>query len=159
MTLSIKDIGTWSEAFIESVEELGETFLGEVELIVQKEEHELPERIMGSFVQVVGPEGPVLLGVTGSPETCDGLARLMLQMEPNEEIDQMDMTDALGEIINIAAGGIKNRLSPTLGDIELGLPLFVTGALRAIGHIEVRASHSTLGCFPCTLVVLALTGR
>lgn len=159
MTLVIKDVGTWSEAFKDSAQELAETFLGGAELVIEREETVLPIRIAGAFLQVVSPVGPVLLGVTGGPESCDGLARLLLGMAPEDPIDQVDMTDAMGEIINIAAGGIKNRLTPTLGEIELGLPLFLMGALRAIGHIEVSTTHIVLGGHACALVVLGLSGR
>ena len=159
MTLGIKDVKIWKSAFIESVQELGATFLGGAEVVVLDHKQAMPEDLLGSFVQIVCPEGPVLLGITGPEGSCLSLAKLMLGMAPEDELAEADAFDAMGELINIAAGGIKMRLAAKLGSIELGLPMFLSGRLRAVGHIEVELTEVTIGGNHCALMVFALTGK
>jgi len=159
MTLGIKDVSSWKLAFFESIQELSEGFLGGATIVEMGHKQEMPPELLGAFVQVVCAEGAVLLGITGSAEDCSGLAKLMLGMAPEDEIDEVDANDAMGEIINIAAGAIKTKLSSQVGSIELGLPLFLSGRLRAVGHIAVELTEIEIGPHPCALIVFALTGK
>jgi CheY-specific phosphatase CheX len=65
----------------------------------------------------------------------------------------------MGEIINIAAGTVKTKLSAQLGSIELGLPLFLSGRLRAVGHIAVELTEVRIDSYDFSLIVFALTGK
>ncbi|HEY5957521.1 MAG TPA: chemotaxis protein CheX [Polyangiaceae bacterium] len=159
MTLGIGNVGNWRNAFLESVQELSIGFLGGTEVIVTGEKQEMPYALLGAFVQVVCSEGPVLLGITGTSASCHGLAKLMLGMDLKEPIGEDDANDAVGELINITAGLIKTKLSNQLGNIELGLPVFLSGRLRAIGRIAVASTEVKIGPYPCELLVFALTGR
>jgi len=159
MTLGIKDVGTWRTAFFEAVQELSDGFLGGAVVARVGQTQEMPYALLGAFVQVVCDEGPVLLGITGSSKACNGLAKLMLGMNDDDDIDEVDAYDAVGEIINIAAGGVKTRLTGTLGKIELGLPVFLSGRLRAVGHIAVESTQVKIGEHQCELLVFALTGK
>jgi len=159
MTLGVKDVAKWRQAFVEAVQELSETCFGGVPVTERGYRNKMPDSLLGAFVQVVSKEGAVLVGLIASSEACDGLARLMLQMEPEDEIAENDANDAMGEIINIAAGGIKTKLSAEIGAIELGLPLFLSGRLHAVGNIAVEVAEMSIGHFPCELIVFALTGK
>jgi CheY-specific phosphatase CheX len=141
------------------MKELCDGFLSGVEIAELGHRHEMPDSLLGAFVQVVCPEGAVLLGITGTSEACDGIARRMLGMDPDEPIEESDANDAMGEIINIAAGTVKTKLSPQLGSIELGLPLFLSGRLRAVGHIAVELTEVRIGSREFSLIVFALTGK
>lgn len=159
MTLGISDVRSWKNAFLEAIEELSVGFLGGAPVKPLNHKQEMPYALLGAFVQVVCSEGPVLLGITGSSESCHGLAKLMLGMDPTEPIDEIDANDAVGEMINIAAGAMKSKLAGQLGSIELGLPVFLSGRLRAVGHIAVESTEVTIGPFPCELLVFALTSK
>jgi CheY-specific phosphatase CheX len=159
MTLGIRDVTTWNRAFFESVVELADGFLGGASVEIRAQKQEMPYALLGAFVQMVCPEGPVLLGITGSSKACHGLAKLMLGLEPEDEINEDDANDAVGEMINIAAGGMKSRLSGQLGNIELGLPVFLSGRLRAVGNIAVESTEVSIGSHSCELLVFALTGK
>jgi hypothetical protein len=159
MTLGISDVASWKTAFFESMQELSDGFLGGVPISMVGHKQEMPDSLLGAFVQVVCPEGAVLLGITGSSEACDGIAKLMLSMDPEDPIDESDANDAMGEIINIAAGTVKTKLRAQLGSIELGLPLFLSGRLRAVGHIAVELTEVKIGPYDFALIVFALTGK
>lgn len=49
-------------------------------------------------------------------------------------------------------------LGPVLS-IEVGLPLFLSGRLRAVGNIAIDLTEVTIGPYRCALMVFALTGK
>jgi CheY-specific phosphatase CheX len=155
----IKDITSWSAALFESVEDLAEDMLGRAVVVSKAQKQEMPACLLGAFIQVVCAEGPVLLGLTSSTENCENLARLMLGMEPGEPIPELDAFDAIAEMINIIAGSLKTKLASPVGNIELGLPVFLSGKLRAIGRIAVQTHEISIGGFDCELLVFALSGK
>jgi CheY-specific phosphatase CheX len=61
-----------------------------------------------------------------------GTARLVAQqMLMVDEPDDTDITDAIGELANNIAGAVKTNHS-ACGNVALGLPLIVSGQLRAV---------------------------
>jgi CheY-specific phosphatase CheX len=61
------------------------------------------------------------------------------------ELSHADITDAVGEVANMLAGGVKRRLSAVSPGLQLGLPLFIQGHLdprerQALRVSEVRLS-------------------
>jgi CheY-specific phosphatase CheX len=55
------------------------------------------------------------------------LTRALLMMEEDEEVELEDITDAMGEIANMVAGGVKSRLIAVESSLTIGLPHFVEG--------------------------------
>jgi hypothetical protein len=51
------------------------------------------------------------------------------------------------------------KLASSMGNIELGLPVFLSGKLRAIGRIAVETCKASVGGFDCELIVFALSGK
>ena len=159
MIPGIKDINCWSAALFESVQDLALDMLGGATVVSKVQKKEMPPDLLGAFIQVVCSEGPVLLGLTGSTANCEGLARIMLGMEPDEPIAELDAFDAIAEMINIIAGLMKTKLASSVGNIDLGLPVFLSGRLRAIGRIAVDSHEASVGGFDCELIVFALSGK
>ncbi|CAM4491984.1 MAG: hypothetical protein LEGION0403_FIIPPAGN_01674 [Legionella sp.] len=59
-------------------------------------------------------------------ETLDYIANRILCNDENERLDEADVVDAIKELTNIIAGGVKNRLSAEVeGEILLGLPSYI----------------------------------
>jgi CheY-specific phosphatase CheX len=159
MIRGIKDIGSWSDAILQAARDLARDMLGGVPVVSKELKFEMPFALLGAFVQVVSPEGPVLLGITASSTHCDGLARLLLGMSPNEPIEETDSYDAVAEIVNILAGSVATKLSADMGQIDIGLPVFLNGRLRAFGKIAVVSHEISIGACNCELVVFALSGK
>lgn len=81
--------------------------------------------ISGS-ITFTGPlEGAVVLNCID--QTARALARSMMMMEEDEEIEEAEVQDALGEITNLLTGGLKSRLLDSVGDIEISVPTVVCG--------------------------------
>ncbi len=142
-----------------AMEETAEAFLGGLRVKTIALSTTLPPEFGGSFIQLVSPKSPVLIGLIGPDNTCYALGRQMLGMEPSEDLTESDMTDAMGEIINVAAGGLKTRLPPEVGSVELGLPLFLNGSLRASGNVAAEVATAQIGSHFCAFLVLSLGGR
>lgn len=53
---------------------------------------------------------------------AEEITRSMLMMEPDEDLDPEDVVDALGECVNLVAGGLKTRVLDPLGTFGLGTP-------------------------------------
>lgn len=94
-----------------------------------------PDPPLETGKEVLGCHISGLIGLTGDLTAMLGIhcprdvglavTGAMLGMEP-EEIDA-DVKDALGEISNMLAGGIKERLSAQQINLELAIPTTVTG--------------------------------
>ncbi len=79
---------------------------------------ELPDDVVSSWVDVVGPwTGSVVL--TTGRETAADLTRALLREAAPDEIEDEDVADAFGEIANVVGGNIKASLP---GHSALSLP-------------------------------------
>ena len=73
-----------------------------------------------------------------------GTARLVAQkMLMADEPDDNDITDAIGELANNVAGAVKTNHS-VCGNVALGLPLIVSGQLRAVSDPSETADDSSI---------------
>jgi hypothetical protein len=81
----------------------------------------------GAYVSLVTPEEPIQVGLVVERPGCQSLAKALLGMEPSDEdLPESDVSDAMCELINMVAGGLKRRVDGRMS-IVLGLPLFVAG--------------------------------
>jgi hypothetical protein len=88
----------------------------------------LPEDLWGVYIPLMTDRDSVQLGLLGRPDVCAQLARSLLGMSPDETLDD-DSTvfDAVGEVTNLVAGGVKVRAAAHI-NVKLGLPLALAGA-------------------------------
>ena len=85
------------------------------------------------------------------PATAGDITALMLEMEPGEITDR-DITDAMGELINVVGGNIKNRGAQPA---KLGLPVVATGKMLFPAAREThRLAVQWQGGDPITFSVL-----
>lgn len=81
----------------------------------------------GAYLSLVTPEEPIQVGLVIERPGCQVLAKALLGMEPgDEDLPESDVSDAMCEVINMVAGGLKRRVDGRMS-IVLGLPLFVAG--------------------------------
>jgi hypothetical protein len=84
---------------------------------------ELPDDVLSSWVDVVGPwTGSVVL--TAGRDTAGELTRALLGEAAPAELEEEDVTDAFGEIANVVGGNIKASLpgSSAMSLPEVGAP-------------------------------------
>jgi len=106
------------EATIQSIAEDAWTALvGEDELLLPMP-GELPDDVLSSWVDVVGPWTGTVVLTTGR-QTAAELTRALLWDSAPELLDHEDVADAFGEIANVVGGNVKAALP---GPSALSLP-------------------------------------
>ena len=73
-------------------------------------------------------------------------------------LSEAEVTDAVCEVVNIAAGHVKARLSEAHAGLTLGLPLFVQGAVKPRDGMSVDVFDVKTGS-ASFVVVLLLRGE
>lgn len=81
----------------------------------------------GSSIALTAENGGWQLAVMADRSSCQKLTGALFQMEEGEEGELEDIADAMGEIVNVAAGVLKSSRSKAGQHVQLGLPLFMEG--------------------------------
>ncbi len=89
----------------------------------------------GSGIALTDPTGGFNLMLVGDEASTKTLTRKLLFLEEDDDVGRDDVADALGELVNMAAGAVKTKRPDDKPDLQLGLPLFLTGS----GCIEFLA--------------------
>jgi len=142
----------WENALLDSLNELatGMLFLGEPELI--KVIDSIPPSIRGAQVAMISMQECLNIGLSAAQDGCEMLSRALLGMEPDEELAVEDIHDAMGEIVNIVAGGVKRKLIEDIPTLKIGLPVFFEGKMSpnkeaSSKFIEVKIDSITVELF------------
>lgn len=145
----------WMNAAVASAEELATVALGfDGATFVGKREH-MPSNVKSALVALVGDNASVQLGLAGTDEVCQKLARALLAMNPEEaDLPDDDVADAVGEVINIVAGQVKRIIGGPDSTMKMGLPLFVHGRFESSEQVETAIADINIGPVPITLLVL-----
>ena len=93
--------------------------------------HDVPPTGMaGAYIPLLAEDETLQLALLATPAGCADLARLLLGMESDEAVSDADIADAVGELVNIVAGGVKQRMQEGAGGLRLGLPVFIHGYVQ-----------------------------
>jgi len=144
----------WIVALVEATDDLATTSLGWEGAKVIDNAGSLPVGMSGSHIALIGDIESAQVGIVASEEGCGVLARTILGMEPGDDLDEADMADAIAEVINIVAGGVKSRMIAIDPSIKLGLPVYIQGRVMATPQQERIVSVIELGPIEARLVVL-----
>jgi hypothetical protein len=108
----------------------------------------------GAYLSLSTPEEPIQVGLLVSPEGGQLLAKVLLGMEAgDDDLPAGDVSDAMCELINMIAGGLKRRVGSELS-ITLGLPMFVAGHLLPNQQQEVASRSLRVGETSAKLILL-----
>ncbi len=141
------------DALVDALSEVSATVLGDAgcEALAAEVGHGAGH---GAYLSLSTPEEPIQVGLLVAAEGCQALAKALLGMEPgDEELPAGDVGDAMCEIINMVAGGLKRRTSGTLA-VTLGLPMFVSGHPLPNQQQEVSARSLRVGDVAVSLILL-----
>lgn len=120
--------------------------------------HDLPPTGMaGAYIPLLAEDQTLQLALLASPSGCADLARLLLGMEPEEAVSDADIADAVGELVNIVAGGVKQRMQGAAGGLRLGLPVFIHGYVQPTQQLEVSLASTRIGEVDAHLMALRST--
>jgi hypothetical protein len=146
-------LSTCLDALSESASEVAATVLGGVPFAPLGSDSSYGSG-HGAYLGLVADDEPIQVGLLAEPAGCQILAKSLLGMAPDDEdLPLSDVSDAMCEIANIVAGGLKRRVSEGMR-ITLGLPIFVTGHPLPNQQQEVSARSLRLGGVAVSLLVL-----
>lgn len=112
----------------------------------------LPLELTGCYVALVGKNHSVQVGLASDPLGCQDLARALFGTD--EDLPDSEVNDALGEIANIIAGGVKSRCSEAHAGLSLGLPMAMEGHVRPSDRQTFAHCDVGFGEVPVRLSVL-----
>lgn len=112
---------------------------------------------VGAYLPLGTLEHPMQIALLAEPAGCQALAKALLGMDAgDEDLADTDLSDAVSEVLNLLAGGVKRRAQGRV-EIQLGLPLFVKGVIQGNEHLAILAADLQVGNIPA--VVLLVTPR
>jgi hypothetical protein len=134
-------VQVWVAALEESAVEVANVALGFERCDVIGKESFTPLDVAGAYLPLFGGSGQsIYIGWLATPEARKALARGLLAFAPNDAISDEDVADAMGEVVNILAGGLKRRMLQTIQPLSLGLPMFSATPMTPIHS----TTHATL---------------
>jgi len=147
------DADTWLAATTKSLEEMAEIYFDVDNMTPQSFDNENDQKT-GAMIGLVSPGNSVQLMLISSNEGSEVLAKALLGFEADEEIDKVDLADALAEIVNIVAGMVKTVVNDQDGNLNLTLPTFLSGDCSPLGGQLVTEGPLTLGSVEAKVVVI-----
>lgn len=144
---------TWLSRVLSAAEEVANTTFSAAANDVQPLAKVPPAR-EGSLLPIQKGSESLYLGILSDPEGCVALTRALLQLDAEEAPGEADVTDAVGEIINILAGVVQRSLDGHGSAVVLGLPMYIRGEIIAPARAEARYASINLGPARADLVVV-----
>jgi hypothetical protein len=139
------DTQEWLRIIAESASEVATVALGLDACEIRTQGSLVPEGLIGAYLPLGTNEQPMQVGFLSNPVGCQRLAKALLGMGAEEEdLTPADLSDAISELANVVAGGIKRRV-PGGVEIKLGLPLFVNGSVQPNEHLVIMTAELQLG--------------
>ncbi len=138
---------TWLDAVIAASDETSERFLDLGKIEVLGKSNALPDVATASLVSLTSESTSVLVGVAASSEACQVISKSLLGMGLDEEnLPTDDVIDALGEMVNIVAGSVKQRIVDVGGESTVpGLPLVLYGKPLLTNRHWVLSAECVIG--------------
>ena len=114
------------EALLDGAKEVFETMIFmDLEQCIDDSVELTGDCLLGSITFKGNLEG--CLSICCSRAGAKVIAANMLGMDPNEDVADDDICDAMGEVANMVMGGVKSRIQDSVGTIEVSIPSVIGG--------------------------------
>ena len=114
-----------------------------------------PANGIGAHVALVAEGIALQVGLITDQAGLVQLTSAMLGLTPGvDSLTPAEQKDALGELANMLAGGIKARMNKVHPDMRLGLPMVIRGPVRPAGAALCMNALRGLGSVPVRLVLI-----
>ena len=101
--------------------------------------------MIGAHIPLIGGGQAFDMALVSSADGCEALSRAVLCVGAGPTIRDIEIVDAIGEIVNMLAGSMKRRLAGHGAHLALGLPIFVRGYLPSdrlsVISLPIRFGH------------------
>ncbi len=122
------ELSVWLDAAAQAASEIATGSLGATSTTWEgRPATTLPGDLCGVYLPLLSDELALQFGFLATFVVCAKLSRALLGIAPDEELEsEADVFDAVGEITNLVAGGVKARLVGRC-TVNLGVPLALQG--------------------------------
>ena len=151
-------IDNWLDAALKSAEESASA-LGIDGLERGDRSTKASPELFGALVSVTSDATCIQVGVLGTPGGHAAVARTMLGVGESDGLDEADVVDAVRELANVIAGGLKRDMIERDPGLRIGLPVFTHGALEATPSLDLALQHLRVSGESLALVVLQARQR
>lgn len=149
----------WMDALSATMSDIAANALGFSSCTILRTSASIPDGLEGAYLALVGEQDSIQIGLSSSAEGCQVLAKALLQMGPeDEDLPSGDVADAVCEVVNIIAGGIKGRVNGRVPPIKLGIPIFVHGTVQPSGRNVLVVAEALIGSVSAALVLVEPRG-
>jgi hypothetical protein len=93
--------------------------------------------MIGAHIPLIGGGQAFEMSLVSSEEGCEALSRAILCLTAGPALREVEIVDAIGEIVNMLAGSMKRRLAGHGAHLALGLPIFVRGYLQPSDRLSL----------------------
>lgn len=144
MTQPSPSLKGWLKSVIEAIGEVSGRCLGLGDVSVAPGAAQ-PDEPRAVLIELLG-DGPTTQVTLETDEA--GFAVLAHAFMSNAmggmemELDEEDIADAVGEVVNQIAGGVKRRMLKYDKTLMLGLPMIIDGRVRGSDHVD--SEHTTV---------------
>ncbi|MBX7148498.1 chemotaxis protein CheX [bacterium] len=145
----------WLKALMEGTNELATSTMGLEAYNDPKLHNTVPDGVSGSCLSLAVDTTSVMLAVMATKDGCTQMAKALLGMGPDDALSDSEVADAVGEVINIVAGGVKRIMSSSAQSIQLGLPIFMSGKIECGENQEAAVADFKIGTIPIKLLIIA----
>ena len=115
-----------NEILLDSAKEIFETMISvNIEESHETEKITEGDSLLGSITFKGRIEG--CFAICCSVPCAKTIALSMLAMDPSEELSEVEISDAIGEVTNMVMGGIKSRILEAVGKVEISIPMVTRG--------------------------------
>ena len=120
------DTTSINEVLVSSAREVFETMIFmDLEECFDSERHIEGDILLGSITFNGDFKG--CLAICCNLSCAEAIAANMLGLDPNESVSQEDIYDAIGEVTNMIMGSIKTRIQQNVGNLNVSIPMVVSG--------------------------------
>jgi CheY-specific phosphatase CheX len=151
------DAEKWVSAIHQSLQTVACETLGVEEATITRAATHPAEasKIKGAYISLVEGDFSALLGLRGSRDDCEHLARMMLELADDETAAEEDVSGTISELANIIAGVVKSKIG--IPDLKLGIPMVVSGRVTPANQQEAASDLVRFG--PVSLEIFLLYRR
>ena len=136
-------VDAWLAAAEEALREVAKTALACADVSAATSVAAAPANLGGAYVQLMSEREVVVVGLGAGDAALRHVSGALLGA-PGVELALADVTDAVGEVANMLAGGVKRRMSAANPGLQLGLPLFIQGHVQPRERQALRVSQMRL---------------
>jgi CheY-specific phosphatase CheX len=145
----------WLDELVATADEFAEGSLGLEAGGELERTDRLPSGLTTACVALVGERTMIQLGVSVSEEEAGLVAAAMLGLEEGDDaLTNEDVADALGEVANVFAGGLKIRMEGRAPQTAIGLPIVLHGRIDVPAGTETRVAVVRWGPVEAKLFLL-----